>query len=83
MAKACQKRVVVVTGGSRGIGAKLVERFKEEGWTVATCSRQVPARTPADLFTPCDIRDERQVADFIAEIVQRWQKIDVVINNPC
>ncbi|HJR20705.1 MAG TPA: SDR family NAD(P)-dependent oxidoreductase, partial [Dongiaceae bacterium] len=35
------KKIVILTGASRGIGHATVKRFGKEGWRVLTCSRDV------------------------------------------
>ncbi|HUE60334.1 MAG TPA: SDR family NAD(P)-dependent oxidoreductase, partial [Acidimicrobiales bacterium] len=75
-------RVVLVTGGARGLGRGLVEEFARTGDTVATCGRTEPADdTPAASFFQCDVRDPDQVAKLIDSIVVRHGRLDVAINN--
>ena len=84
-------RVVIVTGGSRGLGAGIVQSYLDSGDVVATCARSRtpwisallddPAYTDRLLFAELDITDREQTAAFVRQVVQRWQRIDVLINN--
>lgn len=76
-------KVVLITGGSRGIGKALVHRFKAENWSVATCSTRLSGLkgSPADLAFECDVTDLKQVQSGIQKVVERFGKIDALINN--
>ena len=79
-------KIALVTGGTRGIGAAIVRRLLSAGCTVATCGRTAPD-TPIDSdgltaeFDACDIRDPEAVAAWVAAIVARHGRIDIVVNN--
>jgi NAD(P)-dependent dehydrogenase (short-subunit alcohol dehydrogenase family) len=77
-----EERVVLVTGGSRGIGAAVGERFKESGFRVAVCARKAGAPSPhADEFIPCDVSDAAEVRDCVARVLDRFGRLDVLVNN--
>ncbi|MFA5708832.1 SDR family oxidoreductase [Mycolicibacterium sp.] len=73
-------RVVLVTGGVRGVGAGISAVFAGQGATVVTCARRPVEGSPYE-FHPCDVRDDESVAALIAAIVERHGRLDVVVNN--
>jgi NAD(P)-dependent dehydrogenase (short-subunit alcohol dehydrogenase family) len=75
-------RVVLVTGGTRGIGRAICDRFVADGATVVTCGRKPPeVPSPEVEFQPADVRDPDQVAQLIEAITEGHGRLDVVINN--
>ncbi|WP_299564686.1 SDR family oxidoreductase [uncultured Mycolicibacterium sp.] len=73
-------RVVLVTGGVRGVGAGISAVFAAQGATVVTCARRPVEGLPYE-FHSCDVRDDAAVAAMIDEIVRRHGRLDVVVNN--
>lgn len=73
-------RVVLVTGGVRGVGAGISAVFAEQGATVITCARRAVDSSPYE-FHSCDIRDEDSVAGLIESIAKQHGRLDVVVNN--
>jgi len=80
-------RVVLVTGGTRGIGRAIARRFAESGDTVVVCGRRPPADgafeglTDRVFFETCDVRDRAQTAALVQRIVDRHGALDVLVNN--
>jgi NAD(P)-dependent dehydrogenase (short-subunit alcohol dehydrogenase family) len=79
-------RVVLVTGGTAGIGRVICEHFLASGAEVVTCGRNEPESLPAAegraaTFTGCDVRDPDQVDAMIAGIEERFGRLDVLVNN--
>ncbi|WIM86300.1 SDR family oxidoreductase [Candidatus Mycobacterium wuenschmannii] len=73
-------RVVLVTGGVRGVGAGISSVFAEQGATVVTCARRAVDDLPYE-FHSCDIRDDDAVKAMIDEIVAKHRRLDAVVNN--
>lgn len=73
-------RVVLVTGGVRGVGAGISKVFADQGATVVTCARRPVEGLPYE-FHSCDIRDDESVKALIAAIVADHGRLDVVVNN--
>ncbi|MCV7219576.1 SDR family oxidoreductase [Mycolicibacterium elephantis] len=77
---ALDDRVVLVTGGVRGVGAGISAVFAAQGATVVTCARRPVDGLPYE-FHSCDVRDDDSVADLIKTIADRHGRLDVVVNN--
>jgi NAD(P)-dependent dehydrogenase (short-subunit alcohol dehydrogenase family) len=73
-------RVVLVTGGVRGVGAGISAVFAGQGATVVTCARRSVEGLPYE-FHSCDVRDDDSVKALIDAVVERHGRIDVVVNN--
>jgi NAD(P)-dependent dehydrogenase (short-subunit alcohol dehydrogenase family) len=73
-------RVVLVTGGVRGVGAGISSVFADQGATVVTCARRPVEGIPYE-FHSCDIRDDDAVKAMIDVVFARHGRLDVVINN--
>ena len=82
-------KIVVITGGSDGIGKALVAQFLALGAKVATCGRNenklslLASEFPSsNLFTAqVDVSKQEQSEAFIKQVVDNWGRIDVLINN--
>ena len=73
-------RVVLVTGGVRGVGAGISAVFAGQGATVVTCARRPVEGLPYE-FHSCDVRDDASVAAMISTIADAHGRLDVVVNN--
>jgi NAD(P)-dependent dehydrogenase (short-subunit alcohol dehydrogenase family) len=83
-------KVAIVTGAARGIGLAIAEKFLETGYRVALLDRDATtlAQTadalrerPEAFASLCDVSDPQQVQASIARVVERFGRIDALINN--
>ncbi|GIH98768.1 short chain dehydrogenase [Planobispora takensis] len=73
--------VVLVTGGTRGIGAGIAQAFLAAGARVVVCARGRPGSSVAGDFAAADVRDPAEVDRLFAGIEERYGRLDVVVNN--
>lgn len=86
-----EPRVVIVTGGSRGLGAGIVRAYLDNGDRVATCARSItpeveawladPATADRIFFQTADLASVEDADSFVKAVVAKWGQIDVLINN--
>jgi NAD(P)-dependent dehydrogenase (short-subunit alcohol dehydrogenase family) len=79
-------RAVIVTGGGRGVGRGIAERFLEAGAGVVICGRKQPETPPEAggrraLFVAADVREPEQIAQVVAFTLERLGRLDVLVNN--
>ena len=87
-----REKVVVLTGGSAGIGRAAARLFAEEGARLVIASRteqtlrkvaeEVRQETGAEILpVACDVRDERSIEDMLSAAVEHFGGLDVIVNN--
>lgn len=84
-------RVVLITGGSRGLGLVLARELAREGARLAICARDAEelARARDDLqrrgaevlALPCDVSNQPEVEELVRQVSDHYGRIDVLINN--
>lgn len=84
-------QVAIVTGGAQNLGKQHALALAEAGADVAICdlAEGPGAETKAELealgrkayFARVDVTDSSQIDSFVAEVVRRWRKIDILVNN--
>ncbi|MFJ8921907.1 NAD(P)-dependent dehydrogenase, short-chain alcohol dehydrogenase family [Streptomyces sp. LamerLS-316] len=72
---------VLVTGGSRGLGAATVRRFVAAGATVLTASRSRPEENNGAIFLAADLSTQQGVAELGRRVVEQVGGVDVLVNN--
>jgi len=76
------RKVAVITGGSRGIGAGLVAAYRQQGWSVVAAARAMkPSSDPDVLTVEGDIADPAAVERIISGALDRFGRIDTLVNN--
>ena len=86
-----REKVVLITGGSRGLGLVLARHICARGGNVALIARDAEelARAKSDLATrhntvmtiQCDLLESEQIQAAVRRVIDRFGKIDILINN--
>ena len=87
-----EERVVFVTGGSRGIGRRIVEDLLKEGARVGTCARSMPDLEQLRdslsesvrsrlMIQECDVRSSEAVRRVVDNTIQQFGRLDGVVTN--
>ncbi len=79
-------KVAIVTGGARGVGRGITQRFLDAGANVVICGRNEPDALPkaADreaAFIACDVREPEQIDALVTQTVDRFGRLDVMVAN--
>jgi uncharacterized oxidoreductase len=81
------KQVVLVTGGTMGIGLGLAEAFMAQGYEVAVCGRSTAALEsftrahPQGLAIRADVTDAGDRAAMLEAVADRFGRLDILVNN--
>ncbi|WP_073003238.1 SDR family oxidoreductase [Mariniphaga anaerophila] len=84
-----QKKVVIITGASSGIGKALAEKYAAEGWNLVLAARReerlqeikTKLQNTEILTVKTDVTSEEDCKNLVNEAIKRFGKIDVLINN--
>ena len=89
--KKLEGKVALITGGARGIGKKIAQRFISEGANIAVCdvNPDEAQSTAAELSSDgCDVRaymmnvaDDANVAEAVKKVMDDFGRIDILVNN--
>lgn len=75
-----QNKVVIVTGGTQGIGRAIAQAYVDKGANVVVADVYEPAN-PNIHFIKTDVRQEADVQALMAQTVEQFGTIDILINN--
>jgi NAD(P)-dependent dehydrogenase (short-subunit alcohol dehydrogenase family) len=77
-----QRKVLVVTGASQGLGEGFVKAYRERGWRVVGNSRSIkPSNDPDYITVPGDVGEPSVARKVVQTALDRFGRIDTLINN--
>jgi len=91
MDKTVEQRVALVTGASRGIGARIATALGRQGRHVVLMSRnqekleavkaEIESENGTASVVPCDVSDHKALADTIDQVIGEHKRLDILVNN--
>jgi len=84
------KKVVIITGSARGIGAATMKVFTQHDYTVVGLdilpegegtAEEIRKEAGDAIFMLCDVADEKRVAECIARVGEKYGRVDALVNN--
>ncbi|HTX28448.1 MAG TPA: SDR family oxidoreductase [Streptosporangiaceae bacterium] len=76
------QKVVIVTGGSQGIGAGIVAGYRERGWAAVSNALKIkPSDDPSVLTVEGDVSKPETADRIISETLARFGRVDTLVNN--
>ena len=87
-----EKQVVLVTGGSRGIGKEIALKYAENGYNVAInyisdktdtvkLEKEFKEKGAESLIAKADVSKAEEVEEFVKKVIEKFGRIDVLVNN--
>ena len=86
-----ENRVAIITGGTKGMGKAIAQKFAAEGCDVVVTSRhleeaqnvarEIQALGRKSLGLKADISKSAEVNDMVAQTIKKFKKIDILVNN--
>jgi len=77
------RRVALITGAAGGLGSALVAEFSRHAWSVVAAGHRTPPAASSEQVWPVqfDVTSRRQVESVVAQTIERFGRIDALINN--
>ena len=82
-----KNKVVLITGGSRGIGKSIGELFAQHGAQVVLTSKnekvleKTSEKIKKSFYVAGDVKNEKDVKEVVNKTIQKFKKIDILVNN--
>ena len=72
---------VLVTGGTKGAGKAIADRFLKGGASIAITARSAPAENSAAHFIQADVSTSEGTTHVIREMLNRFKGVDIMVHN--
>ena len=80
--KRLEGKVALITGGTKGVGLGIAQRYADAGARVVVCARNIPDNLPADWeAVAVDLQDPASAKALVDGVVERHGSIDMLVNN--
>jgi NAD(P)-dependent dehydrogenase (short-subunit alcohol dehydrogenase family) len=77
-----EQKVAIITGGSQGIGAGLVDAYRQRGWAVVANSHRIkPSKDPDILTVQGDVSEQATADRIMSQALDRFGRVDTLVNN--